>query len=85
MEDDQQDPMGNYQGKQPWFGPKRFGGIGYGPRTWQGFVVSAASAALVIIVATITKGHSPLLIAAIVLVVVVHLAIIAIQRRWTGS
>jgi hypothetical protein len=26
--------------KQPWFGQKRFG-YGFGPRTWQGYLVTA--------------------------------------------
>lgn len=67
-------------GKRPWFGPKRFG-YGYAPQTWQGFVVTALSLVLVVVVAAITHAHSALFIGAIVLVVVVHLVIIAVQRR----
>jgi hypothetical protein len=65
---------------QPWFGPKRFG-YGWGPRTWQGFLVTGVSVALLVGVGSATKGHGALFIGVIVLVVAVHLAIIAIQRR----
>jgi hypothetical protein len=68
-----------YRG-EPWFGPKRFG-YGWGPRTWQGFLVTLVGAALVIITGSVTKGHSPLFYLVILLVVAVHVAIIAIQRR----
>jgi len=68
------------QGKQPWFGRKRIG-FGYGPRTWQGYLVTAVMAALLIIVATVTKGRSPWFVAAIIAFVGVHLIIIAVQRR----
>ncbi|HTZ94025.1 MAG TPA: hypothetical protein VMB74_16660 [Streptosporangiaceae bacterium] len=65
-------------GKQPWFGPKRFG-WGYGPRTWQGFLVTALSVVAVVIAATVAKG-SPWFYAVLIAVVAVHLVIIAIQR-----
>ncbi len=32
--------------RRPWFGPKRIG-FGYGPRTWQGCLVTALSLAAV--------------------------------------
>lgn len=66
---------------QPWYGRKLVG-YGFGPRTWQGFLVTGVSIALVIGVGSATKGHGALFIGIIVLVVAVHLAIIAIQRRW---
>ena len=72
------DPRGS-RGK-PWFGRKTIG-YGYGPRTWQGFLVTAVSAALVVIVGSVTKGHGPLFFGVIALVVAVHLAIIIVQRR----
>jgi hypothetical protein len=65
---------------QPWFGPKLVG-FGWGPRTWQGFLVTGLSVALVVGVGSATKAHGALFIGVIVLVVAVHLAIIAIQRR----
>lgn len=67
-------------GKQPWFGPKRFG-YGYGPRTWQGWVTLAVLVAFLIIVASITHGRSPLMAVAVVLVIAVPLVIMAVQRR----
>ncbi len=40
--------------KTPWFGPKRVG-IGVRPQTWQGWLVTLASAALAaIVIAVIT-------------------------------
>ena len=33
--------------KRGWFGPKRFG-IGYGPRAWEGWLISAAYVMLVL-------------------------------------
>lgn len=68
------------QGKQPWFGPKRIG-FGYGPRTWQGYLVTAVMAGLLVIVGTVAGAHSPWFVVTIVAFFAVHLAIIAIQRR----
>lgn len=79
MEYGDQDPL-NVQGKRPWFGPRRFG-IGYSPRTWQGYLVTAILVLFVVIVATVTKGHSPLILIAIIPAVVVPLIIVQIQRR----
>jgi hypothetical protein len=66
-------------GKNPWFGRKRFG-WGYGPRTWQGYLVTALSLIAVIVTATVAKG-SPWFYAVLIAVAAVHLAIIGIQRR----
>jgi hypothetical protein len=56
--------------KQPWFGPRRFG-VGYGPRTWKGWLLVAVSAAATILVATAT--HSPLAVLIMAPVVVITL------------
>jgi hypothetical protein len=81
MRDDNQfGPDLTGQRKQPWFGPKRIG-FGYGPRTWQGYLVTAIMAVVLITVGTLTGAHSPWFIATIIAFVAVHLAIIAIQRR----
>lgn len=79
-DDNQFGPDLTGQPKQPWFGPKRIG-FGYGPRTWQGYLVTAVMAGLLLIVGTVTKGHSPWFAAAIIAFFAVHLAIILIQRR----
>jgi 4-hydroxybenzoate polyprenyltransferase len=68
------------QPKQSWFGPKRIG-FGYGPRTWQGYLVTGVMAALLVIVGTVAGAHSPWFVVAIVAFLAIHLAIIAIQRR----
>lgn len=65
---------------QPWFGPKRLGS-GWGPRTWQGYLVSAASLILIVSVGSATKARGALFIGVLALVVAVHITIIAIQRR----
>jgi hypothetical protein len=81
MNDDDQDPLGKFQDRQPWFGPKRFG-YGYGPRTWQGYLVTAVLAACVVIIATLTKkGHSPWMLIAIIPLIGVPFIIGFIQRR----
>jgi hypothetical protein len=51
---------GGGQGKQPWFGPRRYG-YGYVPRTWQGYLLSALCVAFIVILATIFGGHSPVM------------------------
>lgn len=68
------------QRKQPWFGPKRIG-FGYGPRTWQGYLITAVMAVLLVIVGTVTGTRSPWFAATIAIFFAVHFAIIAIQRR----
>jgi len=66
-------------GKGPWFGPKRFG-YGYGPRTWQGFLVTGLSVVAVIVAATLAKG-TPWFYGVLIAAVAVHVVIIAVQRR----
>jgi hypothetical protein len=67
-----------FTGKRPWYGPKRFG-YGYGPRTWQGFLVTGLSVLAVIIAGALAKG-TPWFYGVIIAVVAVHLVIIAVQR-----
>lgn len=66
--------------RRPWFGPKRFG-FGYGPRTWQGFLVTALLVLSVVGTAAATGGHSPLMVLPIAAAILVPLIIIRIQRR----
>ena len=66
--------------RQPWFGPKRFG-FGYGPRTWQGVLVTVVLVLFVAITAAITGGHSPLMVVPVAVAIAVPLIIIRIQRR----
>jgi len=35
--------------KQPWFGPKRVG-YGYGPRTWQGWLITIIVVIIILLV-----------------------------------
>jgi hypothetical protein len=80
MEDDQFDTGNPPDGKQPWFGPRRLG-VGYGPRTWQGWLVSAVLLVYVVTVASVTKGHMPGMLFAIVPAIAVPFIIMAVQRR----
>ena len=73
-------PNAGRQGGQPWFGPRRFGN-GYGPRTWQGYLVTAILVLYVILIATLTKGHMPGMLFAIIPAIAVPFIIMAIQRR----
>jgi len=77
----QQFDIGDYpRPRQPWFGPKTFG-YGYGPKTWQGWLVIAVLVLFAILVATLTKGHWPGMLIGIVPLVGVPFLIMAIQRR----
>lgn len=58
---DGNDPDFGQQGKRPWFGPRRFG-YGSRPQTWQGFLLVGLTIALLIVIATITRRHSPLIL-----------------------
>jgi hypothetical protein len=82
MEDgnDQFDIGDSPKRKQPWFGQKRFG-YGFGPRTWQGYLVTAVLVLFLILVATLTKGHMPGMLIGIIPVIAVPFIIMAIQRR----
>jgi hypothetical protein len=72
-----------FNGRRPWFGPKRIG-WGYRPQTWQGWLVTALSVVAVVVTAAIAKG-TPWFYLVVIAVVAVHLLIIAIQRpRRTG-
>jgi len=82
MSNDDQDPLGaGWSRKQPWFGPKRFG-VGYGPRTWQGYLTTTILVLAAILIATVARAHhSPLAWLGVLPVVVVPLVIMLVQRR----
>jgi hypothetical protein len=67
-----------FSGRRPWFGRKRFG-YGIGPRTWQGWLLLAVLIALLITAGSIAP-KSPLFYAALAAVIVVPLAVMAVQR-----
>jgi hypothetical protein len=66
-------------GRRPWFGRKRFG-YGYRPQTWQGWLLLAVLVALLMTAASIAPG-SPIFFVALAGLIVVPLAVIAVQRR----
>jgi hypothetical protein len=81
MGDNQQFDIGDQaRPRQPWFGAKTFG-YGYGPRTWQGWLVIGVLVLIAILVATLTKGHMPVTLIGIIPLLVVPRLIMAIQRR----
>lgn len=67
-----------FTGRRPWFGRKRFG-YGYRPQTWQGWLLLAVLLALLITAGSIAP-RSPFFFAALAAVMVVPLAVIAVQR-----
>lgn len=76
------DPFGGYgdQRKGPWFGRKPHG-YGYGPRTWQGWLVMAALIVFAVAVAGASGGQGGLVALAVAPLIVVPLLIMWIQRR----
>ena len=89
MKDDDQFDIGDQspldsQNKPAWFGPKTFG-IGYGPRTWQGYLITAGVVLFALLMGTIAKGHhghhSSLILIAIIPAVAIPLVIRLVQRR----
>jgi len=77
---DQYDTGSYLKNKQPWFGAKRFG-YGFGPRTWQGYLVTAILAAFAITVGTLVKGRMPDMLFVIIPVIAVPLIIRSFQSR----
>jgi hypothetical protein len=71
-------PNNHRPGGQPWFGRKRIG-FGYGPRTWQGYLLVAVVLLFVVIMAAITGGHSPLMVIALI-----PAAVVAVVARVQG-
>jgi hypothetical protein len=82
MNDDggQYDIGGSPKPRQQWFGAKRFG-YGFGPRTWQGYLVTAILALFAIVVGTLVKGRMPDMLFVIIPVIAVPFIIRAIQSR----
>ena len=69
------------QDKQPWFG-SRASGLGYRPRTWQGYVVMLLLGAYAIFIGTLSADrHSPLILLAIAPAAIVPRLIALIQQR----
>jgi hypothetical protein len=77
---DQYDTGDRATPKQPWFGAKRFG-YGFGPRTWQGYLVTAILAVFAVTVGTLVKGRMPDMLFVIIPVIAVPLVIRSIQSR----
>jgi hypothetical protein len=76
-----EDPFGSGpgQGRQPWFGPRRYG-YGYVPRTWQGYLLTALCVLFIIILAAIFGGHSPVMALGLIPVIIVF-AVARVQGR----
>jgi hypothetical protein len=69
-----------------WFGRKRFG-FGFGPRSWQGWLITAVYAALMIGVPRLIspKTDHAWLIGAMVLLTVIYLMIFIWKLDRTGA
>ncbi|HTZ27620.1 MAG TPA: hypothetical protein VMC83_26720 [Streptosporangiaceae bacterium] len=82
MNDDggQYDTGSHPKTKEPWFGAKRFG-YGFGPRTWQGYLVTAILTVFAVAVGTLVKGRMPDILFVIIPVIAVPLIIRSIQSR----
>jgi hypothetical protein len=65
MTDDDPFGPGAGRGRKPWFGPKRFG-YGYGPQTWQGYLLLLVSLVPLVILAAVTGGHSPIMVLGVI-------------------
>ena len=76
------DPFGGFgaQHKRPWFGRKPHG-YGYGPRTWQGWLVMAVLIVFACAVAGASRGQGALIALAVAPLVAVPLLIMWRQRR----
>jgi hypothetical protein len=74
-----EDPFGSGRGRQPWFGPRRFG-YGYVPRTWQGYLLTAVCVLFIIILAAIFGGHSPVMAVGLIPVIIVFVVARAQNR-----
>jgi len=76
------DPFAGYGGdrKRPWFGRGPFG-YGWGPRTWQGWLVTAALVVVAFWVASVSNGDARIAALGLVPLVAVPLLIAWLQRR----
>ena len=71
------------QDKPGWFGPRAFG-VGYQPRTWQGYLITAGVVLFALLIAAMTKGHhhhSPWILLVIIPAIAIPGIIRMIQRR----
>jgi hypothetical protein len=72
---------GDPQDKQPWFG-SRASGMGYRPRTWQGYLVMLLLGVYAIFIGTLSADHhSPLILLAIAPAALVPRLIGLMQQR----
>jgi hypothetical protein len=75
------DAQGDTGNRRLWFGPKG-PGLGYRPRTWQGYVVMLVLGAYAIFIGTLSADHhSPLILLAIAPAALVPRLIALIQQR----
>jgi hypothetical protein len=75
------DAQGDTGNRRLWFGPKG-PGLGYRPRTWQGYLVMAVLGAYAIFIGTLSADHhSPLILLAIAPAALVPRLIALIQQR----
>lgn len=77
--DKEHDPFAR-RPNRPWFGRKPYG-YGYGPRTWQGWLVMLVLVIFAMAMAAASKGDGSLIAVGIVTLVAVPFIIMAVQQR----
>ena len=77
--DEENDPFAR-RPKRPWFGRKPYG-YGYGPRTWQGWLVTLILVIFAMTMAAVSKGDGSFIAAGIITLVAVPFIIMAVQQR----
>ena len=60
--------------RKSWFGPKRYVGWGWAPRSWQGWLATAAMVALVITCVAVLRSAVGFVLAAIVVILFLVIA-----------
>ena len=66
--------------KRPWFGRKPYG-YGYGPRTWQGWLVTLVLVIFAMSMAAVSGGNGALIAIGLLTLVIVPFVIMAVQQR----
>jgi len=66
--------------KRPWFGRKPYG-YGYGPRTWQGWLVTLVLVIFAMSMAAVSGGNGALIAIGLLTLVIAPFVIMAVQQR----
>jgi hypothetical protein len=69
--------------KKAWFGPKKYLGWGWSPRTWQGWAVTAVT--VVLLIASLTFLGNPTRYIAFAVIIVAHLLVMLFTGDLPGG